>query len=149
MKKVLWLVLILIIAGGICFLWVKPKQKPAVIPIQISGTEAEKEETIKNKVAESNIGLKHMRVAVWSYVVDNNTIPENISMLTTPVAYLARIPVDPFTEGGELNFRKLGKKQFIIWGIGPDGKNDDGQIVYNQNNGLTSSGDIVRAPTSN
>jgi len=69
-------------------------------------------------------------------------------VLSTPVAYITRIPTDPFTKESAFSYKKINDKDFLLWEIGPDGKNNDGQIVYDPNNGLTSGGDIVRTPKS-
>jgi hypothetical protein len=145
MKKAIIIVVVLVlVAVGVLVYWIISNPKPEPSPVQIAGPETEREEAIKNKVAESNVGLKHLRIAVWSYFVDHNSIPDTASQLCAPVAYLSRIPADPFTEGSELNYTKLGKKEFLIWGIGPDGINDNGQIIYDPSNGISSRGDIIQ-----
>ena len=148
MKKVVWLVLIIVVAVGVYFLWVKPRQKPAVSPIKITGTESEKEAVVKMKLGESNAYLRTLHVALESWKIDNKTYPDNLYVLTTPIAYLTKMYDDPFQPGYNMNYKKISDTDFLLWGIGPDGKNDDGQIVYDQNNGFTSSGDIVRTPAS-
>jgi hypothetical protein len=148
MKKVVWLVVIVGIGVGGCFLWFKPKQNTDTAPVQITGTAEEKEMTIKNKIAESKADLRFLHTALESWKVDNKTYPDTLRVLSTPIAYITKNPIDPFTQGAWFNYKKINDNDFILWGIGPDGKNDDGQIVYDQNNGLTSSGDIVRTPKS-
>jgi hypothetical protein len=149
MKKGLVVVIIIVIAAGGYYYWMKSNQKPKVEPIQITGTPEEKEAAIKNKIAESKADLRFLHVALESWKVDNKTYPDTLQVLSTPIAYITKNPIDPFTQGAWFNYKKINDNDFILWGIGPDGKNDDGQVVYDQNNGLTSSGDIVRTPTSN
>lgn len=149
MKKVVLLVLIVGFGIVTYLLWFKPKQNTDAAPVQITGTAEEKEAIIRNKIGESKVSLRSLHVALEAWKVDNKTYPDTLQVLTTPVFYIARQPIDPFTRGAEFNYKKINDTDFLLWSIGPDGKNDDGKIVYNQNNGLTSSGDIVRTPTSN
>ncbi|MCX7919034.1 MAG: type II secretion system protein GspG [bacterium] len=148
-KAFLVMFVVIIIAGGLYFLWIKPKLNPAVTPIQLTGSPAEKEQAIKNQLAQAEDDLRSLHIALDSWKVDNKTYPDTLFVLTTPIAYIVRIPTDPFTQNAVFNYKKLNDNDFIIWSIGPDGKNDNGQIVYDQNNGLTSSGDIIRRPKTN
>jgi hypothetical protein len=148
MKKVVLLVLIVGFGIVTYLLWFKPKQNTAAAPVQITGTAEEKEATINNKIAESKADLRFLHTALEAWKVDNKTYPDNLFILSTPIAYLGRVPIDPFTQNAVFNYKKISDIDFILWGIGPDGKNDDGQIIYDLNNGITSSGDIVRTPTS-
>lgn len=147
MKKVL-IVVVLILIGGAVYYWVMPQiyikyfKKP--VPQQ-----QDKEQVLRNTIAEAKYQLQELQNALKSFYTENETYPENLFNLTTPVAYIARIPADPFSPfEAEFNYKKLGDTDFLLWGIGPDGKNDEGQIIFDPTNGITSSGDIVRTPAS-
>lgn len=53
------------------------------------------------KVARTGAELRTMQFAIEVYRVDTGTYPARIDQVTTPVAYIARIPVDIFVGGAE------------------------------------------------
>jgi hypothetical protein len=102
------------------------------------------EELIKKQVGQAKSDLRSIATGLEAYYVDNNTYPEKISALTTPIAYLTRSLKDPFKPDAEFRYQKIGENDWILWSIGPDKKDDGAQILYDEKAGVSSPGDIVR-----
>jgi len=136
------------------------------------------EAQVRSKVARMEADLRTLATGIEAYMVDENRYPPapvpapptyetqeaKTWLLTTPVAYLAEIPLDIFTpenvqpspEGGPFDIR--GKYLKYITGIeneywlafsnGPDlvfspGPMNTG-VIYDPTNGTVSDGDIYR-----
>ncbi len=64
--------------------------------------------------------------------------------------YAAQLPRDPFAKHGTFGYRRTGKS-YILYSVGPDGKDNGGKPVFNPSNGNTNAyratadsvGDIV------
>ena len=106
-------------------------------------------ETVKSNVVRVNADLRSVSVALEAYMVDWNVYADNLSKLSTPVAYISSIPKDPFAPGAEqgqvvpLNYLKKEEKIYV-YSYGPDKDNDDCEIAYDSTNGTESDGDIYR-----
>jgi hypothetical protein len=56
-------------------------------------------------------------------------------------------PGDAFAEGESLRFHPDSQNEFLVYGIGPDKKDDKASFVYDPTNGAVSGGDIyIRIP---
>jgi len=97
-------------------------------------------------VARAKADLRMMSVAVEAYHVDYNCYPPASFQLTTPIAYLTQVPSDPFSPAGDrlLYQAQGGGNSWLAYSVGPDRKDDKGQIVFDPTNGAASTGDIVR-----
>ena len=145
MKK--WVVVIVIlIAVGVYFYWKSLNSKSESVAGQPPGNN---EMTLEQKLQYATTNLRSIHTALESWKIDHKSYPDNLFVLTTPIAYMTRIPKDPFTQNEVFRYKKISDEDFLLWSVGPDGKDDGGQILFNQNNGVTSSGDIVRAPSIN
>jgi len=106
-------------------------------------------ETMESNVTRVNAELRSVSVALEAYMVDWNVYADNLSKLTTPVAYLTSIPKDPFATGTEqgqvvpLNYLKKDDKVYV-YSYGPDKDDDNCEIAYDSTNGTKSDGDIFR-----
>jgi type II secretory pathway pseudopilin PulG len=143
-KGLVVVVIILIIAAGAYYYWQNSNPKPEAAP---SKATAANEPTIAQNVEVARADLRYLHTALESWKVDNKTYPDNLFVLTTPVAYITQVPNDPFTQNAVINYKKISDTDFMLWSVGPDGKDDGGRILFNQNNGFNSPGDIVRTPT--
>ena len=124
----------------------------------------------RSKTSRTKAELRSLATASEAYFVDNNTYPDSISQLTSPIAYINPGLHDPFsTEQKESYFYWAGpentypKSYFIVAGRGSDkelgtkgdtsvlkkytpekGIVESGIIEYDPTNGLVSYGDIIR-----
>lgn len=106
-------------------------------------------ETMESNVTRVSADLRCVSVALEAYMVDWNVYADNLSKLSTPVAYITSIPKDPFAPGAEqgqvvpLNYLKKDDKVYI-YSYGPDKDDDNCEIAYDPTNGMDSNGDIFR-----
>lgn len=134
----------------------------------------------RSKVGITKAELRSCATALESYYIDNNVYPppdyDNQHqpivphILTTPVAYMTKLPYDIFADNekerfqyfaGEIESEDTSKPYWIIAGLGPDQKMDIDVTRYNPQypiwgksyidsksydptNGTTSQGDIWR-----
>ena len=104
---------------------------------------------------ETDNALLAATLAIRAYHLDHGTLPNTLQMLIP--AYLHKIPDDPFALSGPLRYQQ-NVSQFVVYSIGPDGKDDHGVPIYdptqpvpskpgayNQRYGVTDSskGDVV------
>jgi len=108
---------------------------------------AEEEEAVRTQLARARSDLRSLHTALEAYRVDNDTYPDNLLVITTPIAYLSTWLPDPFAEPGPeyLKMRFTPDWSAIrLYSVGPDGIDDQGEFVYDPTNGTISEGDIVR-----
>ena len=72
------------------------------------------------------------------------------ALLTTPVAYMSSIPLDPFGKGlyygyADHNCSNTVGQSYLFMAAGPDGIHGGGGTPFNMTNGVTSYGDIWRS----
>ena len=114
-------------------------------------------ETAK-QVEQTRKDLRSMAVGLVAYKIDNKTYPFFAHTLTTPIAYLSKLPPDPFANQSiapPSGYRPDPGPQYLkmlyapdlktvrFYSVGPDGKDEQGAIVYDPSNGTVSRGDIV------
>jgi hypothetical protein len=87
--------------------------------------------------------------ALRAYKIDNGHYPKNLKALVP--TYLHKIPIDPFDGIAPLRYQLQGDK-FLLWSIGPDGVDNHGTPITNQDKSETarysfldpdSKGDVV------
>jgi hypothetical protein len=125
------------------------------------------EAQVRSKISRTKADMRTLSTAIESYNVDHGTYPpgnrdelrETPNMLTTPVAYITRIPEDPFSpeSGGKICYYLKGN-DYLLYAAGPDRVIDidpeadfDPQDrykmidkIYDPTNGTVSKGDIIR-----
>ena len=100
---------------------------------------------IVNKLGIVSLNLMTIATASEQYYLDWNRYTQTPSNLTTPVAYMKRVPMDPFSKTSDtLKTTVVTPGKLLIYRVGPDGKDDAAKVVYDPTNGLMSTGDIVR-----
>lgn len=135
---------------------------------------------VRAKVSRAEADMRNMSTALEAYQMDANAYPAWAGLfpcwlryipLTTPIAYMSTIPLDPFVQSTVVNAGDLGQwgdayeyadeawhfqqngasSHPHTWGArwrmnswGPDGKNTYASYFYDASNGLRSQGDIVR-----
>ncbi|MBN1868943.1 type II secretion system protein GspG [Candidatus Sumerlaeota bacterium] len=87
--------------------------------------------------------LRMMKVGLEAYRVDNERYPPSLYRLTTPISYIPEAYPDPFAPDGAGFGYTADEKGWRIWSIGPDGKDDRGEALYDPTNGTDSAGDVT------
>lgn len=67
-----------------------------------------------------------LRLALRAYRMENGAYPSQLLQLAPK--YISKIPRDPFGRGEAMRFRTVGDS-YLVWSIGPDGKNDNGAPI--------------------
>jgi outer membrane lipoprotein-sorting protein len=124
---------------------VQPTRTPE--PAAPASIDLNSKESVEKAVAKVKADFRGLSVALEAYKIDYNVFPRTLApCITTPIAYMASVPLDPFA--GEkkqpYNYRTTDPKNWEVWSIGPDGKDDQGGIWYDPAKGFVSPGDIVR-----
>jgi hypothetical protein len=76
--------------------------------------------------AEAKAAFLTAELALHSYRLDNGRYPQSLNTLIP--RYINKIPVDPFGKGETLRY-KLTKQKYLLYSVGPDGKDDNGRVV--------------------
>ena len=129
---------------------------------------AEMEEEIRMRVSRARADQRSLAIALEAYHIDYLVYPDErrLSVLTSPIAYLSQLLLDPFGLGGEpyryVSDRRREREGYIIWSAGPDGSYDlDDRLfdaglsqdeltqilapyTFDPTNGANSRGDIWR-----
>ncbi len=79
--------------------------------------------------------LLRLTTARKIFTLEKGHPPDRLAVLVPD--YLTRLPTDPFSP----NHRPFGEKPFP-YSIGPDGRDDRGEISYDPTNGTASAGDV-------
>lgn len=66
-------------------------------------------------------------LALQAYKMAHQAYPQNLTQLVPE--YLQKVPADPFALSGPLRYRSPGDS-YVLYSIGPDGKDDLGQPIY-------------------
>lgn len=152
MKKMLPLIAIVVVIAVVLVLrsnrteerTSSAKSTRDITPIVISGTEEEKERTVRGLTARARADMRNMAVGLESFFIDHSRYPADLHELTTPIAYFTRIMNDSFTQNTDMGYEKREPKDWILWSIGPDGEDNSGDLVFDSTNGAFSDGDIIR-----
>lgn len=116
------------------------------------------------KVSRTNSDMRSVGTAIESYHVDHGRYPkqpppqtciidmDGLSILSTPIAYIAAMPTDMFhVEEEDATPRPIkygmctsGATYWYLWSFGPDKKNQYAGLIYESSNGLISKGDLKR-----
>jgi hypothetical protein len=69
-------------------------------------------------------------LALRAYQAEHGAYPEDLNALVSD-GYLTRVPADPFSETGDalLQYRRLENGKYLLYSVGPDGKDDGGSPV--------------------
>jgi hypothetical protein len=98
---------------------------------------------VKVQVFRSATGVA---LAATRYRLDHGDYPATMDALVPD--YLAAIPVDPF-DGQPLRFKKSGDGSVVIYSIGPDGKDNGGQVEAQSPHELPADvGFILESPAA-
>ena len=97
------------------------------------------EATTRYKTLLSKLMQTQLAAALVFSKAENGAYPGSLEALVP--ARLAQMPLDPFS-GASFSYGAQGNG-FCLYGIGPDGLNQSGAVIYDASNGTQSVGDIV------
>ncbi len=104
----------------------------------LSGTQA-----VKSDLRETRKTLEAFSVAYGHYP-EKLDDPRCGDLLGITTLFIRSIQItDPFSPDHAPYHYRGEKDRYTLWSIGPDQKDDGGQVVYDPTNGLRSSGDLV------
>lgn|GEM_PF-3835986 len=104
---------------------------------------------LKYAVNETHNNLLETSLALHVYKLNKRSYPDNLSQLS--LEYCKQALNDPFTENKLLRYVKTSKR-YTLYSVGPDGKDDQGQVITVRNKSgkidinAASKGDIVTGP---
>jgi hypothetical protein len=94
------------------------------------------------------IRLRLIVTDTQSFAVQNGRLPENLAALVDGGYLDADVIDDPFAPGNPIRYRKLGNGRFLLWSVGPDGKDDGGvPNLYESGVSANAKGDIALSGT--
>jgi hypothetical protein len=104
-----------------------------------------RDEGRKEKVRACHIYLTTCIVAIGNYESEHGALPMEIShSLLTRYADPLADPYDPFMPDQVLRYRQISEGQIVVYSVGPDRRDQRGEIEYDPSNGAYSPGDITR-----
>ncbi len=89
-----------------------------------------------------------LQLALRAYKLENGVYPPNLKALAPN--YLNAVPADPFGDGEALRYKVSGKT-YVLWSIGPDGKDGGGKPIPPRNGSRRTKpfpGERPRGPRS-
>jgi len=99
--------------------------------------------TLRHYINEANISLSSLAKAIRAYYNDNKKLPNKLSQLTEPVAYIKVVPQDPFSDEGKPYIYGISDNGFVLYSLGPDSDDDSGAKQHYLENGFISNGDLI------
>jgi hypothetical protein len=104
---------------------------------------------LKYTVNETHNNLLETSIALHVYKLNKGSYPDSLSQLSPE--YCKQALKDPFTEDKLLRYKKTSKS-YSLYSVGPDGKDDQGQVITVRNKigkidiNAASKGDIITGP---
>lgn len=102
----------------------------------------------KETLTRTRAALQALALALQAYRKEHSDFPTDLRDLTKGDAdtgknkILARIPADPFSPKNQIfRYRRLSHEKYLLYSVGPDGKDDDGKPVTAWN--FDQGGDMV------
>jgi hypothetical protein len=93
----------------------------------------------------SELNVLTTAVAIRLYELENGNPPPNLEALTAN--YLSELPEDPFDEFKPLKYKRENDKQWLVYSLGPDKKDNNGSTRYDRGSS-DKTGDIVLASSN-
>jgi len=90
--------------------------------------------------------LKVTETALEAYYIDNNRYPDILQELISPVSYLSEAPKDYLSQNSRDPLQYIvtpSGDSYVLYSVGPDGKDGLGVVPYDPTNGTTSPGDMI------
>jgi hypothetical protein len=67
-------------------------------------------------------------LALRAYRLEKGDYPASLDALVSG-GYLTKVPDDPFAGTGPLRYRRVSKDRYVLYSVGPDGKDDGGKPI--------------------
>ncbi len=115
------------------------KEQSEKFGTELSSTFLEQEATAKTTHAK--MALLHSATAVRYHLLSTGDFPASESKVGELLP--GGLDVDPHSDKGKPLKVYQGKDEWILYSVGPDGRDQRAQTVYDPTNGTTSDGDIV------
>jgi hypothetical protein len=97
---------------------------------------------LRHLFVESQLGLLQVSLALHGFQLEKSSLPSSLAELAP--GYLTVVPPDPFAPGATLRYRSTGS-DYVVYSVGPDGKDDGGTFPANERYNLQGTnyiGDI-------
>jgi hypothetical protein len=103
--------------------------------LTVLGADTARGAQMKDWDARMQTSLLTGVLALRAYKLEKGDYPTSLDALVSD-GYLTKIPDDPFAGTGPLRYRRVSKDKYVLYSVGPDGKNDNGKsIVAKMGNG--------------
>jgi hypothetical protein len=119
---------------------------------------------IRNRVSRTLSDMRSMATALEAWRIDNAQYPPHLNVLTTPIAYVTRMMLDPFNVGEPFAYHRETRPDVEGWLLVSQGPDEDFDIdpardydgsapqptpalaarIFDPTNGTISDGDLVR-----
>ena len=76
---------------------------------------------------EATNAMFFVGLALQAFRLENGSYPATLRELAP--SYLARVPADPFGRGETLRYKRKTEREYSLYSIGPDGRDNGGQAV--------------------
>jgi hypothetical protein len=70
-------------------------------------------------------------LALRAFQAENSRVPQTLKELVP--SYLSLVPADPFGKGEALRYVRKGNREYVLYSVGPDGKDDGGKAPPKSN----------------
>ena len=84
---------------------------------------------LRETLADTQNTLLLTMLALRGYKLEHGAYPTSLSALVPQ--YLKAVPADPFALSGPLRYKLQGAK-YLLYSVGPDGKDDGGQPIFDK-----------------
>ncbi|HBF35388.1 TPA: hypothetical protein DDW35_12575 [Candidatus Sumerlaeota bacterium] len=80
------------------------------------------EAQVRSKISRGLCDMRSLATAIECYRVDNNARPASLDNVTSPIAYISKIPVDPFLadEQQPYVYKWIDGSNWKLYCVGPD-----------------------------
>ena len=91
------------------------------------------------KMQNVKTDLSNISTVIKNYFETNERLPQSLNELSLN----KNIIKDKFSKKGESYIYRIEKDEWLLYSRGPNGEDNNGDILYNYKNGLKSTGDII------
>ncbi len=96
---------------------------------ETSGSSFPNNVRLREAVTDTQSALLMTMLALRAYKLEHGSYPASLSALVPE--YLKAVPADPFALSGPLRY-KLQGATYLLYSVGPDGKDDGGQAILDK-----------------
>jgi len=115
-----------------------PAASPAADPISDMLAPSFWNTRIRETEANTQNALLMVTLALRAYKMEHGVYPATLAALAPN--YLQAVPDDPFALSGALRYKRQGAR-YILYSVGPDGKDDGGAAIFDRTKPAPTSSD--------